>query len=89
MAVQYQSSFFKALTGPITIGEDDKVVAFSLKVVSGTCTIQGSATFQEQASESVVLSAGDSYTKVASDYNCLSGYTITPAGGVTNIDISK
>lgn len=87
--ILYQSSFFKPLTSEITIEEGDNVSAFSLKVVSGTCTIQGSAQFQGEASDVITLSEGDSYTKVSTGGAFLSGYTITPVGGTTNIDISK
>ncbi len=86
--LSFETGFTKPLDAAITIEEADVVTAFTLIVLSGTCTILGAARFQGQASEEIELTAGMSYTKTASQGCFLKGYVITPTG-ITNIDISK
>lgn len=82
-------SFTKPITTAITINDSDNVVSFTLIVESGTCEVLGSGKFQGGSSSPITLTAGQSFTKMAPAGFVLDGYTITPSGGTTNIEISQ
>lgn len=84
-----QTMYTAPITEAVTLEQSDNVTSFSLKVITGTCTILGAARFRGNASQAITLSAGDSYTETASPYSFLVGTVITPIGGTTNLILKK
>lgn len=77
----------KALTAELVLTEDDNVTYLSLKVVSGTCTFQGTRQFKGMDSEAITLSEGDVLNLDTHGQNDSITGTLTPVGGTTNVII--
>lgn len=75
----------EAIITQLIISADDNVTLASVICISGTCTVQGSFTFQGRPSTPITLSAGQGVVLPAAIASPLDGIVITPIGGTTNM----
>lgn len=74
----------------VTLDFDDLVQQISIKVKTGTCTVQGSGKWRNNASDIETLAAGDTLTATAKGPNApIVGLVITAVGGITNLFITR